>query len=236
MTDNWKNVLIKPDQHIRDALELIDQGSLRIALVADEELRLVGVVTDGDIRRGLLKNLNLEDKISSVMNLYPYTAKKGTSRKDLLNIMIEKQLLSIPLLENGIICGLEVLEKQKVFPRHQNPVFIMAGGFGTRLKPLTNDCPKPLLEIGGKPILEVLLLRFIKAGFSRFYISTHYLPEMIRRHFGDGAKWNVNITYVHEKSPLGTGGALGLLPKDIPDLPLIMVNGDVLTDIDFSKG
>ena len=235
MTDNWKNVLIKPDRPIREALKIIDQASLRIALVVDKKLRLLGVVTDGDIRRGLLNNINLENTVSQVMNIYPLTAKIGSSRKDLVNIMIEKQVLAIPLLENSIICGLEVLGKQEVFPRHQNPVFIMAGGFGTRLKPLTDNCPKPLLEVGGKPILEILLLRFIKAGFARFYISTHYLPEMIRRYFGDGAKWNVNITYVYEESPLGTGGALGLLPTDMPDLPLIMVNGDVLTNIDFER-
>ena len=111
----------------------------------------------------------------------------------------------------------------------------MAGGFGTRLKPLTDNCPKPLLKVGDKPILETVLLRFIKAGFHQFYISTHYLPEMIEEYFGSGEKWGVSIRYVHEKSPLGTGGALGLLPKDIPELPVIMMNGDVLTKVNFES-
>ena len=111
----------------------------------------------------------------------------------------------------------------------------MAGGFGTRLRPLTESCPKPMLKLGDKPILELIMLRFIHAGFHRFYISTHYLPEMIREYFGDGSKWNVNIRYVHEETPLGTGGALGLLPEDLPALPLILINGDVLTNVDFER-
>tara|TARA_R110000851_G_scaffold13043_2_gene44828 strand:- start:158 stop:838 length:681 start_codon:yes stop_codon:yes gene_type:complete len=111
----------------------------------------------------------------------------------------------------------------------------MAGGFGTRLRPLTDNCPKPLLKVGDKPILEIVLNSFIRSGFKNFYISTHYLPEMIKDYFGDGSKWKVNITYVHEKEPLGTGGALGLLPNDVPDLPLFLINGDVLTNVDFEK-
>ncbi len=110
----------------------------------------------------------------------------------------------------------------------------MAGGFGTRLRPLTDNCPKPLLKVGNKPILEIILQRFIDAGFHNFYISTHYLPEMIKEYFGNGSQWNVNITYVHESKPLGTGGALGLLPDTIEQLPLIMTNGDVLTNLDIN--
>ncbi|WP_347361358.1 nucleotidyltransferase family protein, partial [Vibrio vulnificus] len=113
---------------------------------------------------------------------------------------------------------------------------LMAGGFGTRLRPLTDNCPKPMLKIGNKPILETVIRSFIKAGFVNFYISTHYMPELIHAHFGDGSEFGVNITYVHEESPLGTGGALGLLPNDLPkDLPLIMMNGDVLTKVDFQR-
>jgi len=111
----------------------------------------------------------------------------------------------------------------------------MAGGFGKRLRPLTENCPKPMLKLGGKPVLEILLTKFIASGFKNFYISTHYLPEVIQDYFGDGSAWNVKITYVHEMSPLGTGGALGLLPDNIPDLPLVLINGDVLTNLDFEK-
>ena len=235
MSYDWKNILIKPDQPIRDALQLIDSESLRIALVVDDELRLLGVVTDGDVRRGLLKNLSLTSPVSNVMSTNPLTASLGTSRKELVKFMESKQLLAVPLLNGEFVAGLETLQRAGQYSKYQNPVFLMAGGFGTRLRPLTDNCPKPLLKVGDKPILEIVLNSFIKAGFVNFYISTHYLPEMIREHFGDGSKWNVKISYVHEEAPLGTGGALGLLPADIPDLPLILINGDVLTNVDFER-
>jgi len=233
MSHDWRNILLKPEQPIRAALELIDRESLRIALVVGDDLRLLGVVTDGDIRRGLLKNLTLASPVFEVMNSTPIAAKHGTERKELIKVMEREQLLAIPLLNDGIVAGLETLQRAEEFSKYQNPVCLMAGGFGSRLRPLTDNCPKPLLKVGEKPILEILLNSFIKAGFVNFYIATHYLPEMIREHFDDGAKWNVNISYVHEEVPLGTGGALGLLPSDIPDLPLILINGDVLTNVDF---
>ncbi|MDA1380221.1 sugar phosphate nucleotidyltransferase [Plesiomonas shigelloides subsp. oncorhynchi] len=111
----------------------------------------------------------------------------------------------------------------------------MAGGFGTRLKPLTDTCPKPMLKVGDKPILEILLRQVVEAGFRNVYISTHYMPERIRSYFDDGYDWGCSITYVHEENPLGTGGALGLLPNTLPDLPVIMINGDVLTKVDLEQ-
>ena len=235
MSYDWKNILIKPDQPIRDALQLVDSESLRIALVVDDELRLLGVVTDGDVRRGLLNNLNLASPVSKVMSINPLTASLGTSRKELVKFMESRELLAVPLLNGEFVAVLETLERSGLYSKYQNPVFLMAGGFGTRLRALTDNCPKPLLKVGDKPILEIVLNSFIKAGFVNFYISTHYLPEMIREHFGDGSKWNVTISYVHEELPLGTGGALGLLPADTPDLPLILINGDVLTNVDFER-
>lgn len=237
MSHCWSNVLIKPDNTIRDALEIINNEALRVALVVDEEDVLLGVVTDGDIRRGLLNNLPLTEPVSEVMNTNPTTALENSSREKLIDLMERLDILSVPLLNvNGKVIGLETLHGALHQPKHQNPVFIMAGGFGTRLKPLTDTCPKPMLHIGNKPILETVIRSFIKAGFVNFYISTHYMPEQIQAYFGDGSEMGVNITYVHEEQPLGTGGALGLLPKDLPkDLPLIMMNGDVLTKVDFQR-
>ncbi|HHQ4611451.1 TPA: nucleotidyltransferase family protein [Aeromonas veronii] len=235
MSYDWKNILIKPDQPIRDALQLIDSESLRIALVVDDQFSLLGVVTDGDVRRGLLKNLSINSPVNMVMNTQPLTAKLGTARKELVKFMEKEQLLAIPLMDGDKVAGLETLQRVGQYSKYQNPVFIMAGGFGTRLRPLTDNCPKPMLKVGDKPILEIVLNSFINAGFVNFYISTHYLPEMIRDYFGDGSKWNVKINYVHEEVPLGTGGALGLLPSDTPDLPLILINGDVLTNVDFER-
>jgi dTDP-glucose pyrophosphorylase len=235
MSYNWKNILIKPTATIRDALNIIDSEALRIALVTDDDFNLVGVVTDGDIRRGLLKNLALTDDVSAVMNCHPLTITSGVSRKDVVKLMQSRGILAVPVVEASKVVGLETLQRYGSQSQYQNPVFLMAGGFGTRLRPLTDNCPKPLLKVGDKPILEIVLDSFIKAGFVNFYISTHYMPEMIREHFGDGSKWQVKITYVHEAEPLGTGGALGLLPSDLADLPLILMNGDVLTNVDFER-
>jgi NDP-sugar pyrophosphorylase family protein len=143
-------------------------------------------------------------------------------------------LLQLPLIDKdrklvGLTSLHDVLNKH----RHDNPVFLMAGGFGTRLRPLTNNCPKPMLKIGDKPILEQILLSFVNAGFHRFYISTHYMPEVIRDYFGNGSEWGVSIQYIHEDEPLGTGGALGLLPHEEIDLPLFMMNGDLLTSLNI---
>ncbi len=218
-----------------DTIAVIDKGALKLALVVDEDKKLLGVVTDGDIRRALIKHQSMSTEIINVMNVSPLVAKEGTSRISLLNIMKTKGLLAIPLIKDNCLVGLETLQKLIGRQRYDNPVFLMAGGFGTRLKPLTDNCPKPLLKLGEKPILETILESFIASGFHQFYISTHYMPEAIKGHFGDGSQWGIEINYVHEDSPLGTGGSLGLLPEDLPDLPILMMNGDVLTKIDFEQ-
>lgn len=235
MSHNWKNTLIKANCSVRDALAVIDKEALRGAIVVENDNRLLGLVCDGDIRRGLLAGVSLDDSVEMVMNSQPTVATTEASKEQLIELMESKELLSIPIVEHGIVVGLQTLYASLSTAIIENPVFLMAGGFGTRLRPLTNNCPKPLLKVGDKPILEITLLNFIKSGFVNFYISTHYLPEMIKDHFGDGSKWGINITYVYEESPLGTGGALGLLPEGVPNLPLIMMNGDVLTNIDFQK-
>ncbi|MDO6579736.1 nucleotidyltransferase family protein [Photobacterium sp. 2_MG-2023] len=237
MSHCWQKTLIGPESTIKHALEIINSEALRVALVVDEESKLLGIVTDGDIRRALLNNQSLNDCVSSVMNISPCTARFGATKKELIQLMESRDILSVPILDDSLyVVGLETLHSALSRPKYNNPVFIMAGGFGTRLRPLTDDCPKPMLKVGDKPILETLIRGFIKSGFENFYISTHYMPEVIQAYFGDGSSLGVNITYVHEDAPLGTGGALGLLPDDIPaDLPLIMMNGDVLTNVDYQR-
>lgn len=233
MNELWKNTLIKDDQSILEALRILDQGSLRIALVVDADMTLLGVLTDGDIRRALLKNFQMDSPVRDVMTTTPITASHLSTRKKIVDLMEAKQLLVIPLMDGKTVVGLEQLQSARAARIYENPVFLMAGGFGTRLRPLTENCPKPMLKVGDKPILETTLLRFRAAGFYNFYMSLHYLPDMVRDYFGDGSKWDVNIAYVHEVSPLGTGGALGLLPDGLPDLPIIIMNGDLLTQVDF---
>ena len=237
MSHRWQNAIVKSSSTIKKALEVIDREALRLVLVVDGENCLEGVVSDGDIRRGLLKNLSLSAEVTKVMNASPITADVGTSREELLVIMKRKDILSIPLLDKGKVVDLVTMNSiHNNQPNYENPVFLMAGGFGTRLRPLTDNCPKPMLKIGDKPILETVVKSFIKAGFVNFFISTHYMPEQIKKHFGDGSNFSVKITYVHENTPLGTGGALGLLADLLPnDLPLIMMNGDVLTNVDFQR-
>lgn len=234
MSSHWQSVCISPNSSIRDALALINKGALRTALVVEEHSNfLLGVITDGDIRRGLLRNLSLDALVSDVMNAQPITADINLCKEKLRQVMLKNGLLSLPLIEDGMLAGLEVLNDIFTKKNYENPVFLMAGGFGTRLQPLTDDCPKPMLKVGEKPILEIILQSFIQSGFVNFFISTHYLPEKIHDHFADGSKWGVNITYVHEGTPLGTAGALGLLPSSQSNLPIIMMNGDILTQVDF---
>jgi len=236
MSYSWKKTIVKPEATIVDALRVIDSEALRIALVVNDEQHLLGVVTDGDIRRGILNSLPLDTPVVEIMSCSPTTASINTAKEQLVKLMESKSILAVPLLEDNKVVGLETLHHLFEEKTYQNPVFIMAGGFGTRLRPLTDNCPKPMLKIGNKPILETVIRSFIKAGFENFYISTHYMPEQIQNHFGDGTELGVNINYVYEEAPLGTGGALGLLPSDLPqDLPLIMMNGDVLTKVDFER-
>jgi UDP-2-acetamido-4-(D-alanylamino)-2,4,6-trideoxy-alpha-D-mannopyranose hydrolase len=233
MGHKWQEILVSPNTSMEETISVIDKGALKLALVVDSKRQLLGVVTDGDIRRALIRHLSMAAEISGVMHKTPLIAAPNTSRTKLLNLMNAKGLTAIPIVKDGVVVGLETLQKVIGAKRYDNPVFLMAGGFGTRLKPLTDNCPKPLLKLDDKPILETILENFIACGFHQFYISTHYMPEAIEQHFGNGEKWNVDIHYVHEETPLGTGGSLGLLPKNLPDLPVIMMNGDVLTKIDF---
>lgn len=234
--NSWESILVPPDLSLEAAIATLDREALRIVLVVDENRKLLGTLTDGDVRRALLRRLPLSAPLREVMCEAPQVAYEGWSKDRILTLMDSTQLLQLPVVDSyGRVVGLETLQGLVNKPRRDNPVFLMAGGFGTRLHPLTNDCPKPLLKIGDKPILEIILERFISAGFHRFFISTHYLPHMIREHFGDGSRWGVAIRYIHENTPLGTGGALGLLPHDEIDSPLFVMNGDLLTTLNYQR-
>lgn len=231
---NWKDALVRQDNSIRDAMRKIDSSSLRMAVVVDGSGRLIGTVTDGDIRRALLGNANMDDLIQGIMNSNPIVIRDNAPKAEILKVLEERDLLAVPLVDDeGKLTSLVTLVGLLAPDPCDNPVFIMAGGFGTRLAPLTNTCPKPMLPVGEKPMLQHLIEQFRTQGFANIYISTHYMPEQIEDYFKDGAEFGVNIEYVHEEAPLGTGGALSLLPKDKRGLPLILVNGDVLTDINF---
>jgi dTDP-glucose pyrophosphorylase len=232
---HWESALLDPDMSLEQAIAIVDRSALRIGLVADRERRLLGTLTDGDVRRALLKHLSLDTAVSTVMCATPRVAKPDWSRAQVLAAMEGGNVLHLPVVDGtGRLVGLETLHGLLQKTRKDNPVFLMAGGFGTRLHPMTQNIPKPLLKVGNKPLLELILEGFIAAGFHRFFISVHYMPEMIKNHFGDGSQWGVDIRYIHEDTPLGTGGALGMLPHAEIDLPLIVMNGDLLTTVDYA--
>jgi len=234
MNKDWRKVLLGPKEPLSKAIEVLDKEAYRIVLVVDESDRLLGTVTDGDVRRALIRHCDMDTEINKFMHKQPRTAHIDENRTRILEYLKDNNLLQMPLVNNdGVVVGLETYRHLTEKSRYDNPVFLMAGGFGKRLHPLTLDTPKPLLKVGSKPILQIILESFIDAGFHRFYISTHYKSEKVREYFRNGESWNASIEYIHEEEPLGTAGALGLLPDDIPGIPLIMMNGDLLTKVNF---
>ena len=231
---SWSEVLIKLTDNLGKAIQVLHDGGLRIVIVVDKNNKLHGTITDGDIRRALISGMTMSSGISDVMNKSPITANKIDSKEHILSLMHKMSILHIPIVDtSGVICGLETLQKLLEKPSCDNPVFLMAGGFGTRLHPLTKNMPKPLLKVGNKPILETIIHQFVDHGFHDFYISTHFKSDLIRGYFKNGGQHGVSISYIHEDTPLGTAGSLGLLPDNIPDLPIIIMNGDLLTKVDF---
>ena len=203
-------------------------------MVINPEYQLLGTVTDG-MRRGLLRGVSLENNITEIMNTSPVVADLGATEASKQALMQEKGHRHIPVVDSfGILKDLTSLDTFKNVSKKENLVFLMAGGFGKRLRPFTESTPKPLLEVGDKPMLENILNMFIESGFEKFAISLHYKAEMIKNYFGDGSQWDVNIQYTEEHEPLGTAGAIGLL-KENPSHPIIVMNGDILTKVNFEN-
>ena len=230
----WKKSLLEANASITDALASIEMSEMRIALVVNADQHLLGVINDGDIRRGILKGVSLNSNVSEVMNVSPMTMRITDNRNEVLEKMIQNRVYQVPVLdETGRLVGLEVLENYIRPVKKDNIIVLMAGGLGSRLSPLTDDCPKPMLKVGNKPILETILDSFVELGYHRFFFSVNYKAEMITEFFGDGSKWGVSIEYLYEKKRLGTAGALSLL-EEPPEHPLIVMNGDLLTKLNFS--
>jgi len=230
---DWKKVVLNPEIPIREAIRIIDAGALQIALVVDADNRLLGTVTDGDVRRGILREVPFDESVCQIMNPQPAMANVLQTREEILALMKQRSIHQIPLVDDGCrLVGLEIMETLLQTRRLPNRVVVMAGGLGSRLRPMTNDCPKPMLKVGGRPILETVLGNFLEQGFNRFYIAVNYKAEMIKDHFGDGTNFGAEIEYLHEEKKLGTAGALSLIPKR-PSEPIVVMNGDLLTKINF---
>lgn len=233
---NWRKALLNKDATLREAVETINDSGSEIALIVDSSDVLIGTITDGDIRRGLLQGLNIDCLATAVMNTRPKIAAPETDSKTLLKIITTHVLRQIPLVNtSGRVVGIRHLRDLTVQTvNHPNWVVLMAGGLGERLRPLTNDTPKPLLNVGDKPLLHSILDTFVEQGFSEIFISVNYRSNAIKEYFGDGTKWGVNIHYLEEQGRMGTAGALSLLP-DTPQAPAIVMNGDLVTRVNFQR-
>ncbi|RDU72141.1 nucleotidyltransferase family protein [Helicobacter brantae] len=230
-----QKITISIKKSIKDALEIFgSHDGLRLLVVNDEQENFIGIITDPDIRRGLLRGLRLEDDISSIINRSPIVAHINTPREELLHLASQHNIHEIPLKndEGKIVEIVSVanLIKPTLYP---NQVVIMAGGLGTRLRPLTDTLPKPMLKVGSKPILQIILERFKQQGFRNIFLCVNYKSHIIEKYFGDGSKFGLHITYIREEKRMGTAGALSLISNLNDDF--IVMNGDILTDIDFTK-
>lgn len=227
------DLIVPPGASLREVLESITKNSRQAAVVVDADGRLAGLVTDGDLRRAILRGVSLASPVAGVMNRTPVVASASTTRGEALALLRRRLIRHLPLVDaDGRLADLVLLD-DLLEPRPlPNRAVLMAGGAGQRLRPLTESVPKPLLRVGGKPLLEIMVERLRDAGVREFHITVHHKSEMIEEHFGDGSRFGVRIRYVRETTPLGTAGALTLL-EDIPTEPFFLVNGDILTKCDF---
>ena len=232
---NIDSILINEITSIRETLQIIDSGSKQIALVIDAHRKLLGTVTDGDIRRGLIKGLSLDDSVKSIVFRSPTTAKLTDSKEVIIKQALAKKLHQIPIIDaDGCIVGLKEIEELVKPTTKPNKVMLMVGGLGSRLHPLTQDTPKPLLNVGGKPILETIIERLAEYGFVNIVMCVNYKANMIQDHFGDGSQFGINIEYVLEQERMGTAGALSLLTQK-PTESIVVMNGDLLTSVNFDS-
>ena len=234
MNFSYRDLILPPSATLLEAMKKIDSLASQIALIARKDDFLLGTLTDGDIRRALLNGEKLEASCEIAMNKSFLSFSLESGYASMQRIMKEKKIRHVPIVDGDgrvvSIVSLEEFEESNL----PYPVLIMAGGKGTRLLPKTENCPKPMLPINGKPMLEILLERCISSGFREFYFSVNYLKRQITDYFGDGSKWGANIKYLVEDIPLGTAGSLSLMPSNIQE-PFVVLNGDVLTKLDFSQ-
>lgn len=233
--ERWRQAILPVKTSIQHAIRSLDQASIKIVMVVNEAGELEGTISDGDIRRGLLKGLDLSSPIASVIHRNALVVTPEMGRDVVLQLMGANKIQQIPIVnELRQVVGVHLWDEITTLPARSNLMIIMAGGMGTRLRPYTETCPKPLLPVAGKPMLEHIIERAKLEGFSHFVLAVHYLGHMIQSHFGNGGQMGVQIDYLNEKSPLGTAGALGLLSPR-PGAPFVVTNGDVITDIHYGE-
>lgn len=228
-------ILILKDSNIIQCLEKLNVGATKFVLVVDKDRKLLGTVTDGDVRRGILNKVDLNSNVQDIMNTNPVVAHSDLSRNEIQKIMIERDISFIPLVdsENKII-SVHLLKELLSFEKKENYVILMVGGLGTRLMELTAETPKPMLDVGGKPILLTIVEQLKKFGYHKFIFAINYKSHVIENFFGDGRKFDISVSYIKEERRMGTAGALSLIQIE-NNLPFIVMNGDVLTKMNFDE-
>ncbi|MFT6180103.1 MAG: dTDP-glucose pyrophosphorylase [Akkermansiaceae bacterium] len=217
------------------AMGAIDAGAIQMAVVENGEGIMVGLITDGDIRRGLLAGMSLSDPIEACCQRGFISVSEGTSRVEVLEMMLARSFEHVPVVDQrGCFKGVHLLTEFLTPRRRENIAVVMAGGKGTRLGELTRHLPKPMIKVAGRPILERIVHQLVGAGVTQIYLSVNYLAEVIEDHFGDGRKFGCEISYLREESPLGSGGALSLLPQPMEEAILVM-NGDLISEFDVER-
>jgi dTDP-glucose pyrophosphorylase/predicted transcriptional regulator len=230
-----QNIKLSKNASIEEALKVIGDGAMQIALVVDKSDKLIGTLTDGDIRRGLLKGLDLNSSIQSITFKTPTIAKESDTKETILKLAISKKLQHIPVIdESGKVVGIQEISQLVMPNEKKNKVILMVGGLGERLGSLTKDTPKPMLKVGNKSILETIVENFKGNGYTNIVMCLNYKSEIIQDYFGDGSEFGVNIEYILEQKRMGTAGALSLL-KDNSKEPFFVMNGDLLTNVNFEK-
>lgn len=231
----WRRAVLPPDATIQQAINNLNEVAIQIVLVVNAVGELEGTVSDGDIRRGLLKEVGLASPIHEIFNRNPLVVPPSLERDLVMRLMAANKVRQIPVVnEDNVVIGLHLWDEIMAPSIRPNVMVIMAGGLGTRLRPHTENCPKPMLPLAGKPMLEHIIERARIEGFRNFILAVHYLGHMIEEYFGDGSAMQVRITYLHEKYPLGTAGALSLIDP-APSHPFVVTNGDVITDIRYGE-
>lgn len=229
----WKRILINRATPIREALIRINEAGTQMALIVDHQQKLVGTLSDGDVRRALIRGLSIGDAVDQAMNPTPVTASSFDSRDAIRSLMKQRGFHQVPIVDElGVVVGLEVVDDFFIPAKRANWIVLMVGGLGSRLKELTATTPKPMLRVGNRPLLETILRSYIEQGFKRFYLAVNYKAEVIEAHFGSGEGLGVDIRYLRENKRMGTAGALALLPEQ-PEEPFFVVNGDLLVKTDY---
>lgn len=231
----WRNAILPKDSTIGQAIRNLDKVAIKIVLVVDKANKLLGTISDGDIRRGLLKGLDLNSPIASIIRYSPLVVPPEMVRDMVMQLMVANKIQQIPVVDGRQqLVGLHLWDEVTTTPTRDNLMVIMVGGKGTRLMPHTQSCPKPMVLVAGKPMLEHIIERGKLEGFKHFVLAIYHLGHIIETHFGNGERLGVKISYLREQSPLGTAGALSLLnPRQ--DAPFVVTNGDVITDIRYGE-